>query len=160
LPFFDYCFSHETLLLSVRFKLTRRRRQRTTEYGQLQSAAYNRRVRAPPITVACDCGEMRHVPYGETWKCEVCGRRWNTSQIPSEDYWGIMRDMRRMRLSVIGVAVLFTVVFGLLGLLFAPGLFLLLPVVLPIWLIWYMPWWRRKLRSRVRDLPKWKLHPE
>jgi Flp pilus assembly protein TadB len=117
-------------------------------------------VRGPPITVACDCGEMKQVPYGETWKCEVCGRRWNTAQIPSEEYWGIMRDMRRMRLSVIGVAVFFALVFGLLGLLVSPGLFLLLPVVLPIWFIWYMPWWRRKLRSRVRDLPKWKLHPE
>jgi hypothetical protein len=117
-------------------------------------------VRAAPITVACDCGEMKHVPYGEKWTCEACGRRWNTSQIPADEYWGIMRDMRRMRVSVIGVALLFAVVFGLLGLLVSPGLFLLLPVVLPIWFIWYMPWWRRKLRRRVRELPKWKLHPE
>jgi hypothetical protein len=110
--------------------------------------------------VACDCGELKHVPYGETWTCESCGRRWNTAQIPSDEYWGIMRDMRRMRLSVIGVALGFTLVFGLLGIFVSPGLFLLLPVVLPIWFIWYMPWWRRKLRQRVRDLPKWKLHPE
>jgi Flp pilus assembly protein TadB len=117
-------------------------------------------VRGAPITVACDCGEMRHVPYGETWKCQVCGRRWNTAQIPADEYWGIMRDMRKMRLAVVGVAVLFTVVFGLLGLLVSPRLFLLLPVVLPIWFSWYMPWWRRQVRRRVRDLPKWKLHPE
>jgi hypothetical protein len=65
-----------------------------------------------------------------------------------------------MRLSVIGVALGFALVFGLLGLFVSQGLFLLLPVVLAAWFIWYMPWWRRKLRRRVRSLPKWKLHPE
>jgi Flp pilus assembly protein TadB len=103
---------------------------------------------------------MKHVPYGDTWQCEACGRRWNTAQIPADEYWSIMRGMRRMRLSVIGAALFFALVFGLLGLLVSPRLFLLLPVVLPIWFIWYMPWWRRKVRRQVRDLPKWKLHPE
>jgi hypothetical protein len=103
---------------------------------------------------------MQHVPYGETWTCAACGRRWNTTQIPADEYWGIMRDMRRMRLAVIGIALGLAVLFGLLGLFVSQRLFLLLPVVLPIWFIWYMPWWRRKLRHRVRSLPKWKLHPE
>jgi hypothetical protein len=103
---------------------------------------------------------MKHVPYGETWKCEACGRRWNTAQIPSDEYWGIMRDMRRMRMSAIGTALAFAITFGLLGLFVSQRLFLLLPVVLPMWFIWYMPWWRRKLRHRVRNLPKWNLHPE
>jgi hypothetical protein len=117
-------------------------------------------MRAPPITIACDCGEMKHVPYGETWTCEACGRAWNTAQIPADEYWGILRDMRRMRLAVIAIALGFTLVFGLLGIFVAPGLFFLLPIVLVGWFIWYMPWWRRKLRRRVRSLPKWKLHPE
>jgi hypothetical protein len=117
-------------------------------------------MRAPPITIACDCGEMKHVPYGETWTCEVCQRTWNTAQIPADEYWGILRDMRRMRLAVIAIALGFTLVFGLLGIFVAPGLFFLLPIVLVGWFIWYMPWWRRKLRRRVRSLPKWKLHPE
>jgi hypothetical protein len=117
-------------------------------------------MRAPPITIACDCGEMKHVPYGETWKCESCGRRWNTAQIPAEEYWGILRNMRRMRLSVIGVALGFTILFGLLGIFVSEGLFLMLPVVLAGWFIWYMPWWRRKVRRQVRSLPKWNLHPE
>jgi Flp pilus assembly protein TadB len=118
------------------------------------------RVRAPPITIACDCGEMKHVPYGERWTCEQCGRRWNTAQIPPDEYWGIMRAMRRMRLSVIGIALGLTLVFGLLALFVSQALFLLLPVVLAGWFIWYMPWWRRKMRRQVRSLPKWKLHPE
>jgi hypothetical protein len=117
-------------------------------------------MRGPPITVRCECGEARHVPYGETWQCETCGRRWNTAQIPPDEYWGIMRDMRRLRISTIGVALGLAAVFGLLALFVSEGLFLLLPVVLAGWFIWYMPWWRRRIRKRARTLPKWNLRPE
>lgn len=103
---------------------------------------------------------MKHVPYGETWVCERCGRRWNTTQIPAEEYWGILREMRRYRLQVIGIALGLAVVFALLALFVAGSLILLLPVVLGGWFIWYMPWWRRKIRRRARSLPKWELHPE
>ncbi len=117
-------------------------------------------MRAPPITIRCECGEVELVPYGDTWVCEGCGRRWNTAQIPAEEYWGLMRDMRRLRLSVIGVALGMALVVGLLALLVSPTFVVLLPVLLAGWFIWYMPWWRRKLRRRVRSLPKWELHPD
>jgi hypothetical protein len=103
---------------------------------------------------------MRHVAYGETWQCEKCGRRWNTAQIPADEYWGIMREMRRFRLSTIGVALALAAIFGLLTLFVSESLFLLLPVALAGWFIWYMPFWRRKMRRRARSLPKWNLHPE
>jgi hypothetical protein len=157
LPFFDDCFSHESLLPDDSTEFGAKAALRTDEFNQRRTIGP---MRVPPITIACDCGEMEHVAYGESWTCESCGRRWNTSQIPADEYWGLMRDMRRMRLSVIGVALGFALVFGLLGLFVSQGLFLLLPVVLAAWFIWYMPWWRRKLRRRVRSLPKWKLHPE
>jgi hypothetical protein len=117
-------------------------------------------VKGPPITVDCHCGQARHVPYGETWQCEGCGRRWNTAQIPSDVYWGIMREMRKYRLVVVGIALALGVGFGLLAFLVAERLILLLPVVLAFWLIWFMPWWRRRLRQRARALPSWKLTPE
>jgi hypothetical protein len=103
---------------------------------------------------------MKHVPYGEVWRCEACGRRWNTAQIPADEYWGILRDMRRLRLGVIGIAVAFAAAFTLLAVFVAQSLFLLLPVVLGVWFLWYMPWWRRRVRRRARTLPKWNLHPE
>src|SRR6266516_3795025 len=80
---------------------------RPCAYGKLLS------MRGAPITVRCDCGAARHVAYGERWTCEQCGRRWNTSQIPAEAYWGIMREMRRYRLTVVGVAVAIAAVFAL-----------------------------------------------
>jgi hypothetical protein len=117
-------------------------------------------VKGPPITVTCKCGEVRQVPYGETWHCETCNRSWNTSQIPADVYWGIMREMRNYRLVVIGIALALGVGFGLLAFLVAQRLILLLPVVLAFWLVWFMPWWRRKIRRRVRSLPTWQLEPE
>jgi hypothetical protein len=117
-------------------------------------------MRAPPITVACECGELKHVPYGEVWQCERCGRRWNTAQIPEAEYYGLLREMRRLRLFPIGIALAFFLVFGALALFVSQGLFLLFPVVLAFWFMWYMPWWRRKVRRRARSGPQWQLHPE
>lgn len=99
------------------------------------------------------------MPYGELWECEECGRRWNTGQIPAEEYWGLMRDMRRMRLVVIAVALGTAALFALLGFLVDESILLLFPVVLAAWFLVFMPWWRRKIRTRARALPKWQLHP-
>jgi hypothetical protein len=87
-------------------------------------------MKGPPITVTCKCGDVRQVPYGETWPCERCGRRWNTSQIPADVYWGIMREMRNYRLIVIGIALALGAGFGLLAFLVAERLILRRPRVL------------------------------
>lgn len=121
---------------------------------------YNPGMAGPPITVSCECGRACHVPYGETWQCEGCGRRWNTAQIPAEEYRGILREMRRFRLVVIGIAAAIALLFGLLGALVAQSVFLLLPVVLAGWFLLFMPWWRRRIRRRARSLPSWQLRPE
>lgn len=117
-------------------------------------------MRGPPITVSCKCGETRRVPYGESWQCESCGRRWNTTQIPQEEYWGIIREMRRSRLQVIAVALGVVGVFGLLAAFVSESLFLFVPVVLGAWFIGFMPAWRRKIRRRARNLPSWNLTSE
>jgi hypothetical protein len=122
--------------------------------------SYNRVVRGAPITIRCECGEVKRVPYGERWQCEQCSRRWNTAQIPADEYWGLMREMRRLRLSVIVIALGLAAVFGLLALFVSQAIFLLLPIVVGVWFMWYMPLWRRKLRRRVRNLPSWQLKPE
>ncbi len=121
---------------------------------------YNRDMAGPPITVSCECGRARHVPYGQTWQCEGCGRRWNTAQIPAEEYQGIVRRMRRFRLVAIGVAAAVALCFGLLGAFVGQSIFLLLPVVLAGWFLLFMPWWRRRMRRQARGLPTWRLRPE
>ena len=55
----------------------------------------------PPITITCECGETKRVAYGQRWKCDTCGRSWNTEQIPPEEYEGLMRRMRRHKIEVL-----------------------------------------------------------
>ena len=117
-------------------------------------------MRGALITVRCDCGEIGYVAYGERWVCDKCRRAWNTAQIPAEEYWGIMRDMRRLRINVIFVALAVVVPFVALIPLLGARIMILLPVVMGCWFILYMPRWRRRVRQQARSLQKWKLRPE
>ena len=54
-------------------------------------------LRGPPIAITCECGEKRDLRYGEEWTCESCGRRWDTNQIPAEQYAAIRRTQLRFR---------------------------------------------------------------
>jgi len=117
-------------------------------------------MRGARITIRCDCGEINYLDYGEVWTCPSCGRRWNTTQIPEAEYWGIMHQMRQYRLQVMGVAVAIALGFVALGVAMGPQVWLLAPVVITFWLLIFMPRWRRKVRAAARSLPTWKLRPE
>jgi hypothetical protein len=124
------------------------------------TSAYNAEMRGAQITVRCDCGETGYVPYGERWECRNCRRRWNTGQIPAEEYWGIMRDMRRLRFTVIGTALALIIPIAALTPFAGLRILLLLPVLMSFWFLFYMPRWRREVRQRARSLRRWQLHPE
>lgn len=117
-------------------------------------------MRGALITVRCGCGQTTHLPYGEKWECPHCGRRWNTNQIPADQYWGIMREMRRYRLAAMGVALVIGAVGVVLSLLVGKQLLIPAIVVLGFWFICFMPYWRRRVRGRARSLPTWGLHSE
>ena len=117
-------------------------------------------MRGAAITIKCDCGQVEYVPYGDAWTCPKCSRRWNTNQIPAEEYWGIMREMRRYRIQAIAIALIIGVGFAFLFATTGPGAISLIPFVLGGWYFFYMPQWRRKVRARARSLPTWQLHPE
>ena len=117
-------------------------------------------VKGPPVRVVCDCGQKALVNYPTTWECEKCGRRWNTAQIPSEEYWGILSDMKRFRFEVMRSALLIGGVVLALCLLISSTFFILVPVVFGGWYLFYMPRWRRRVRDRARSLPNWTLRPE
>ncbi len=54
--------------------------------------------KGPLITVKCECGQRRELRYGEQWRCEGCGRRYDTRKIPIEEYAAIRRTQIRYRL--------------------------------------------------------------
>jgi fatty acid desaturase len=117
-------------------------------------------VKGARITVCCDCGEVNYLEYGETWQCAKCGRRWNTAQIPSEEYWAIMREMRQFRLRAIAAALLIGGTFAVLAIAVSFSFFIILPIFMTFWYIYYMPRWRQRVRQRARSLPEWTLRPE
>lgn len=118
-------------------------------------------LRGPPITVTCECGEKRHLHYGETWQCERCARHWDTRQIPAEQYDAIRRLQWRFRLMpiVFGVVVAaLAIFFTLTGNIF--NVFVLLPLAMMIWFVFLRPVHQRRYRQAIADLPRWELRPQ
>jgi hypothetical protein len=117
-------------------------------------------VRGPPISVTCECGERRSLRYGERWTCEKCGRKWNTEQIPAEEYRQLVRDLRRPKLVALGGAAVFAAAVTALALATDLGLLFALPILLGAIAIIAGPPWKRWVRRRVAERPRWELHAE
>jgi Flp pilus assembly protein TadB len=117
-------------------------------------------VGKPPITIRCECGESKDVPYGERWRCQRCGRSWNTQQIPAEEYEGLLRRVRRHQLEALALAAVIAAVLVPLIVVVSSGFILLVPMVMAAWLFVFLPFWRRRYRRTARTAPRWQLHPE
>ena len=118
-------------------------------------------LRGPPIAVTCECGEKRDLRHGDAWTCEKCGRRWDTKQIPAEQYSAIRRTQLRFRvlpviygLLVAGGAIFFT----LSGNIFS--VIVLLPFSMLLWFYFLQPFHRRRYRRAIAELPKWQLRSD
>ena len=97
--------------------------------------------------------------YGERWVCDVCGRSWNTQQIPAEEYEGLLRRMKRHRVEVLVAAAIAAAV--LVPLIVVNSRFILLtPMAMTAWLFLLLPFWRRRYRRTARNAPRWELYPE
>jgi len=117
-------------------------------------------MRAPKITVTCDCGEVRKVDYGESYTC-TCGRSWSTRSIPADEYGKIRSLDRRYRIAgYIGAAafaalVLFFILTRPLSLIF------LAPLTMALYFGAIRPFVRRRHWRQVQQLTRsWKIRPE
>lgn len=117
-------------------------------------------MRGPPITITCECGEKRSLRYGERWTCAECGRAWNTAQIPAEDYRGFVRDLRRPKLVAVGIALVLAAIVGVAAAFVNLGLLFTLPILLGGVAILAGPVWKKAVRRRIANRPRWELHPE
>ena len=118
-------------------------------------------LRGPPITITCECGEKRNLRYGAQWQCERCGKRWDTNQIPAEQYDAIRRLQWRFRVVpiVLGLVVAaLAIFFTLTGNIF--NVFVLMPLALMIWFLFLRPTHQRRYRQAISDLPRWELRPQ
>jgi hypothetical protein len=117
-------------------------------------------VQRPPITITCECGTTRAVRYGERWRCEQCGRSWNTLQIPAEEYESLLRRVRRHQYEAVGTAAIVAGIIISLIVFVSQSFILLLAPIMAAWLFLFLPYWRRRYRRTARAAPRWQLHPE
>jgi len=117
--------------------------------------------RGPPITLTCECGERRHVRYGERWRCEKCGRVWNTNRIPVQQYAAIRQTQlrfRRVPLAISVVGLICIVAFIVVGR--AVGGLIVVALGATTWNMFFRPLYKRRYREAVAKLPTWQIEPE
>jgi Flp pilus assembly protein TadB len=109
----------------------------------------------------CECGERHELFYGERWTCPVCGRAYDSNQIPADEYAQIRRLELRYRavpialgVTVAALAILFTLTGNILG------VFFIMPVALITWFVFIRPTRRRRYRAAIADLPRWDLRAD
>jgi len=117
-------------------------------------------MKRPPITIKCECGEVKNVAYGQRWVCDRCQRSWNTNQIPAEEYEGLLRRVRRHKVEALAMAAIAAAVLVPLIVVVNSGFIAVIPPVMAIWLFMFLPFWRRRYRRTARGAPRWNLHPE
>ncbi len=115
--------------------------------------------KGPPITVTCECGEGRDLKYGETWKCEGCGRRFDTRKIPLEEYAAIRRTQLRHRLLPLASCLFLLVAVALF---FAAGrafsALVAVAFLLASWSTFGRPFYRSRYRRALgKNLPTWNI---
>jgi uncharacterized RDD family membrane protein YckC len=117
--------------------------------------------RGPPITLTCDCGQTRYLRYGERWTCETCGKTWNTTRIPIEQYAAIRSTQLRYRRAPIIISVFaLAAVIACIVVGKALGGLIIVAVLATTWSMFFRPLHRRKYREALADLPTWKIKPE
>jgi len=117
--------------------------------------------RGPPITLTCECGERRELRYGELWRCEQCGRAWDTNRIPVEDYTAIRRGQLRHMIPPIAVSLV-VVAAVILLVLSGRGLaaIVIVPMVGYVWAQFIRPARRRRRYRELSELPRWEIKAE
>lgn len=128
-----------------------------------EQAKLPRSVRKGPlITVTCECGERRELHYGEVWRCEGCGRRFDTNKIPLEEYAAIRRTQIRYRLFPLVAGVI--LLAAMIAYFIAGGAFravVFAAFLLASWGMLGRPFFRSRYRKKLREsLPTWNLRAD
>ena len=117
--------------------------------------------KGPPITVKCECGEKRELHYGERWRCEGCGRNYDTNQIPVDEYASLR--LNRVHDRILPTAV-FAALAGAITVFVLIGRPLLAIVVVPtvgfVWGSFVRPARRRRQYQEIAERPRWKIRAD
>jgi hypothetical protein len=115
--------------------------------------------KGPPITVTCECGQKRDLQYGEQWRCEGCGRSYDTRKIPIEEYAAIRRTQLRYR--VIPLAAGLFLLAAMIAFFVAGRAFsgvVALAFLAASWVMFARPFFRSRYRKALSEnRPTWNL---
>ena len=115
--------------------------------------------KGPPITVTCECGQRRDLQYGEQWKCEGCGRRYDTRKIPLEEYAGLRRTQLRYRVVPLAAGLLLLaamIAFFIAGR--AVSAVVAVAFLAASWSMFGRPFFRSRYRKALSEhLPTWEI---
>ena len=117
--------------------------------------------KGPPITVKCECGEQRELRYGERWRCEACGRSYDTNRIPVDEYAALRRARVHDRIvpsALFGLVVTLVIVFVAVGRPLAA--IVIAPMIGFVWGTFIRPKRRRRQLQAIADRPRWKIQGE
>ncbi len=117
--------------------------------------------RGPSITLTCECGETRHLRYGDRWSCEKCSRSWDTAKIPIDQYAAIRATQLRFRRVPIVISVLaLAAVIACIVVGKALGGLLVVAILATSWSMFFRPLHRRRYREALAELPTWQIEPD
>lgn len=125
-----------------------------------RARTYNRRVKPPPITVTCDCGERASLVWGERWTCPTCGRKWNTRDIPEDEYRRLEQVVRRYQIQAVAFIALIAAVFVPLMVIIDVRFSISALILFFAWALLVRPRQRRRVLEIARENARWELHPE
>ncbi len=117
-------------------------------------------LHGPPLTLTCSCGRRHKLRYGEIRVCEGCGRRWDTSRIPRDEYNQIRWIQLRFRALPVALGLLVVAgaaFFTLSG--YLQGVVLLLPIALLTWAL-LRGVHRRRYQAAIARRRSWTLRGE
>ena len=116
---------------------------------------------APDIAITCDCGHVGRVPLGDRLVCERCGRTWDTSQIPRDEYDALMRRVRRYSLVTVAPPLLLSAVLIPLAVIVDVRYAFILFVLVMAYALLVLPQLRKRARKDVLEsAPRWKLRAD
>jgi hypothetical protein len=111
--------------------------------------------------VTCECGERQDLRYGERWRCDGCGRSYDTNRIPLEEYASLRRNKVHDRILpsiVFAAAAAIALVFVLVGRPLA--VVVVVPLTGFLWSSFVRPARRRRQYQAIADRPRWKIESD
>jgi hypothetical protein len=97
------------------------------------------------------------VQPGTRWLCPDCGRAFDTSAVPADEYRSFIRAVRRAKWLALSGVLVVAAIFAPLIVFVNRSLLVPALVVLGISYFWVLPSHRKRLRRLYSSLPHWQI---